>query len=303
MMLTSAYRIRTSSLVGSVQQVAIFDPRTARWLASFTVGAHTVVLRGPSRTFREDGLAVRHATWVRTDPQPFRESRFDPGWLASALEANQRSEPDILALAMQYLAGSPPLHDVDDPRLQIAGDASYGPLTGDTREEGSDFNDYLGVAWAYEGEATDPPEHRQFRCLDCSGYVRMVFGYRRNMPGANGPIALCRTPGRDKAALPRRAHEMASHGPGVLVVGPSTQQVTCFADLLPGDLVFFDADPDDGPQIDHVGIYLGRDADGHRRFVSSRKRADGPTMGDVGGRSILDGEGLYARAFRAARRL
>ena len=87
------------------------------------------------------------------------------------------------------------------------------------------------------------------------------------------------------------------------VVSHSAQQVTDFASLAPADLVFFDADRDDGPKIDHVGIYVGRDARGHRRFISSRKQADGPTMGDIGGRSILDGDGLYARAFRATRRL
>lgn len=70
-----------------------------------------------------------------------------------------------------------------------------------------------------------------------------------------------------------------------------------------GDLVFFDASADDATAIDHVGLYLGADADGHHRFVSSRKTADGPTFGDLGGASILDGSGLYARSFRAARRL
>jgi cell wall-associated NlpC family hydrolase len=49
-----------------------------------------------------------------------------------------------------------------------------------------------------------------------------------------------------------------------------------------GDLVFFDADSKDGSQIDHVGMYLGRDSEDHHRFISSRKRADGPTMGDLG---------------------
>jgi cell wall-associated NlpC family hydrolase len=96
---------------------------------------------------------------------------------------------------------------------------------------------------------------------------------------------------------------MANRAPGVLVVPSSTRQVTDFSVLAVGDLLFFNADPGDGSQIDHVGIYLGRDTKGHHRFVSSRKRADGPTMGDIGGRSIVDGDGLYARAFRAARRL
>ena len=73
--------------------------------------------------------------------------------------------------------------------------------------------------------------------------------------------------------------------------------------LRPGDLVFFDASIDDGTQLDHVGLYLGIDTSGHPRFVSSRKSVDGPTMGDAGGNSTLDGTMLYARTFRAARRL
>ncbi|HEY5805209.1 MAG TPA: NlpC/P60 family protein [Lysobacter sp.] len=303
-MLTSAYRIRTTDLGGKVQQVSMFDPCTARWLASFTSGAHTVILPGPLRTFREGEHVVRHATWVRTYPQPFHEAAFDPGWLALALEANSCGEPDVLALAMQYVSGSAALYADDDPLLQIAGDASYGPRTGDTREEGSDFNDYLGLPWHYDDEATDRPEPRQLRCLDCSGYVRMVFGYRRNL-STDDPanIPLCRSPRGDKAGIPRRAHEIASHAPGVVVAGPSARQLTYFSALAAGDLVFFNADPDDGPQIDHVGIYLGLDGAGHRRFISSRKRANGPTLGDIGGRSILDGDGTYARAFCAARRL
>jgi hypothetical protein len=50
-------------------------------------------------------------------------------------------------------------------------------------------------------------------------------------------------------------------------------------------------------------MYLGRDSREHYRFISSRKRANGPTMGDLGGKSILDGTNLYARTFRAVRRV
>jgi cell wall-associated NlpC family hydrolase len=73
--------------------------------------------------------------------------------------------------------------------------------------------------------------------------------------------------------------------------------------LSPGDLVFFDAATNDGTQIDHVGMYLGTDEGGNYRFVSSRKSINGPTMGDYSGKSILNGSGLYATSFRAARRL
>ncbi len=68
-------------------------------------------------------------------------------------------------------------------------------------------------------------------------------------------------------------------------------------------MVFFKGNPDSSRVIDHVGMYLGTDTAEHRRFISSRQTNDGPTMGDLGGASLLDGTGLYARAFRAARRL
>ena len=61
--------------------------------------------------------------------------------------------------------------------------------------------------------------------------------------------------------------------------------------------------PTTGPRIDHVGMYLGQDGARHHRFISSRKGADGPTLGDYKGKSILDGTGLFAKAFRAVRRL
>jgi hypothetical protein len=80
-------------------------------------------------------------------------------------------------------------------------------------------------------------------------------------------------------------------------------QVTDFGALDIGDLGFFDADAGDGPQLDHAGMYLGVDREGAPRFLSSRKTADGPTLGDAGGTSVLDGTGHYAKAFRAVRRL
>ena len=44
-------------------------------------------------------------------------------------------------------------------------------------------------------------------------------------------------------------------------------------------------------------------ATGHHRFLSSRGKADGPTLGDLGGTSLLDDGGHYSRGFRTARRL
>ena len=116
---------------------------------------------------------------------------------------------------------------------------------------------------------------------------RRSYGYRSGYPLETGDPT--------GHALPRRAVMMAASGPGVPLLRDTAQQVTEFGPLQAADLVFFDADPTDGPQIDHVGIYLGVDSDGRHRFLSSRKTANGPTLGNVGGASLLDGGGLYAR--------
>ena len=271
------------------------------WLATFTKGAYSVSLIGPERTFTENDLSVTHATWIRTYPTVF-EAEVDPAWLEAALDANAKSVLDVLAIAMQYIGDAPALFDGD---LQIAGDADYGPLIGGKRQEGADFNDYLGVSWNYPGEKVDTPEANQFRCLDCSGFVRMVWGYRHHLEGYGYedtlPLSLKTRSAHD--AIPRRAFQILEGAPGVLIAADAGAQMTDFSRLDVGDLVFFDADPEDGAQIDHIGMYLGQDADDRYRFISSRKGANGPTLGDYKGRSVLDGTGLYARSFRAVRRL
>jgi cell wall-associated NlpC family hydrolase len=273
-----------------------------RWLATFTDDAYTVSLKGPSRTFSEATAAheVKSSTWVRVLPGPF-DGQVDKAWLRRAL-ANRK--PDVLQKAMQYIEGAPPI--VDASGLKIAGDANYGPCLDPNqdpcgnRQEGSDFNDYLGVSWTYSSDPDDPdqPEEDQIHSLDCSGYVRMVFGYRSKLPLTLDP---------DGAAIPRRSFEILDSAPGVVTIRNTGTQVTSFAKLTPGDLVFFDADTslEDGARIDHVGIYLGRDTGDNWRFISSRKWANGPTLGDFHGKSILNGseDQLYARSFRAVRRL
>jgi hypothetical protein len=209
-------------------------------------------------------------------PAPFDGSfgSDERDWLRSAVA--DRS-PDVLAVAFEYVRDAPSL---ERDGLRVAGDADYGPRLADGgRAEGSDFNDFLGVPWTY-GTTVDEPEASQQGSLDCSGYVRMVYGYRLGVP-----LSLS----REGSGLPRRARYQAGYG-----VSVSTPQV--------GDLLFFDADKGDGSAIDHVGIYLGLDSTGHPRFISSRKKANGPTMGALGGDSTIDGGGYWASAFRAARR-
>ncbi len=257
-------------------------------VATFTDGSRSVVLAGPVRTFAESTTTatVRTTSWVRLLPAP-ATATVDLGWLASALA--DRS-PDVLAVAAEYVTGAQRVVGADGALL--SSDASYGPLVDGSRQEGSDWNDYLQVPTSYDG-VVDAPEVSQAEALDCSGFVRMVFGRRLGLPMTLVP---------DRVRLPRRATQMHTDGPGVMVAESGTQ-LTDLTRLLPGDLVLFDAASDDGTAVDHVGIYLGRDSGKRPRFVSSRKTVDGPTLGDVGGRSVLDGTGLYAVALRAVRRL
>lgn len=281
--------------LSSPSRVVVRDDTGA--LATFTTGARTVTLRGPARTFKESTTTttVTTTTWVRLSDQPFA-GRVPRAWLEAALAD---TSPDLLAIASQYVTGAPTVRSTEG-RI-IASDAEYGPLgTDGGREEGSDFNDYLGLDWTYPDPldatappVTDPAEANQIGALDCSGYVRMVFGYRSGLPLSIAP---------DGSRLPRRSHQMLASAPGVVTI-PDTGVVPSAKKLAAGDLVFFDASTDDGSAIDHVGIYLGVDNLGAPRFVSSRKTVNGPTLGDVGGRSTLSGAGLYATAWRAARRL
>ena len=281
---------------------------SGKWKATFTSGCYTVTLAGPKRsfseTFRVDGetrrVSVSHSIWVRAAPGPVDET-VDERWLALALDANWAGVPDLLELGMQYVKGAAALLE---GTLQIAGDASYGPLSDGRRQEGSDFNDYLGLRWLYPTDPPDAPERAQHQCLDCSGYVRMIWGYRHHLPGAGYPdsVPLSLRP-RSGSSLPRRSFEIYVGGPGVILVPDTGTQVTNLDAFDIGDLVFFDASDDDRGRLDHVGIYVGRDTQGKHRFMSSRKMPNGPTIADLGHRSILDGNGYYAKAFRAVRRL
>ena len=278
----------TYETLSSPDRTLVKDSK-GRLLATFTSGSRTAVLTGPGRTFAEPSTTsatVRTTSWVRLLPAPFA-GVVDTAWLTAALD--DRS-PDVLAVAVQYVTQAPTVLEADGSLR--SSDASYGPLVDGVRQEGSDWNDYLPQPAVYDG-VTDWPEAAQAGSLDCSGFVRMVFGQRLGHPMVLTP---------DGVRLPRRATQMHTAGPGT-VVASSTTQLKDLSTLLAGDLVLFDASTDDGTAIDHVGIYLGVDSAGRPRFVSSRKTVDGPTLGDVGGRSTLTGTGLYATSLRAVRRL
>jgi hypothetical protein len=233
---------------------------------------------------------VQHDHWVRALPQAFTGA-VDVEWLYSALND---STSDALGIAMEYLRHAPSIIRFG---TQISGDANYGPLNSSGgRNEGADFNDYLGIPWTYT--SADLPEAAELLSLDCSGYVRMVYGYRLGLPLRLNLL--------DGSSIPRVSGNITNYGMGTLLVANTGAQVTDFSNILPGDIVAFDADtsnPDENEgQIDHVGIYLGLDTDGKHRFVSSRKSPNGPSMSDLGGTSVLNGTGLYSTSFRAIRR-
>ncbi|MEO7665185.1 MAG: NlpC/P60 family protein [Candidatus Limnocylindrales bacterium] len=271
----------------------IVTSATGTWLATFTDGARSVALSGPSRTFAEPSTTaatVTTTTWLRLLPTPFGGT-VSESWLTAALAD---TSIDVLGAAMQYVAGSP--DRLNATGLRIAGDANYGPLRADgSRAAGSDFNDYLGLRWTYADGTQDQAESNELGSLDCSGFVRMTFGYRSGIP-----MSLKADSG---GSLPRHSWDIATSAPGVALIPNLGTTPASRSGLQPGDLVFFDATSTDGHAIDHVGIFLGLDSQGHDRFLSSRKTANGPTLGDLGGRSTLDGTGLYATSFRSARRI
>jgi hypothetical protein len=263
--------------------------------AVLTDGARSATLFGPSRSFNEATAANAVTTFasVRVMPAAFT-GQLDEAvgfWVDDALHDES---PDLLDMAMQYVAGAPA---VNDKEQQIAGDADYGPLTDlGERLEGSDFNDYLGVPWTYADGFVDRPKPESLHSLDCSGYMRILWGFRAGLPLVRGPA------GAD-GALARRAAQMDAASFGVVIIANGADVTAGLAALQAGDLLFFDADASDGTAIDHVGMYLGPDQGGHLRFISSRKGANGPTLGDLHGASVIDGGSLYARSFRSARRL
>jgi cell wall-associated NlpC family hydrolase len=270
-------------------------------VASFTDDARTVLLAGPTRVFTEPThttAGVTTTAWIRLAPQEWKagsegESWVRP-WLAKELTD---TAPDVLAVATEYLQGA--AEKMDDQGIRYAGDASFGPISDtdpDGRAENSDFYDYLGISWNFPDTGMVRPDPTRYGNVDCSGYIRLVYGYRLGYPlrnvNSHGP------------GLPRRAFAMSQFGPGVEVIPNLGVAPTRYDQLQPGDLVFFNSDPDTGQfRTDHSGIFLGIDAAGHHRFISSRSRADGPTFGDTGGAGVLDDGGYWSQRFRNARRL
>lgn len=286
-------------------------------VAWFTAGAYTVRMVGPTRTFTWGNPALvtlKSTAWVRTLASPFRadmpaQARSD--WLNAARAVNcaaPTGTKDVLAIAFEYVEGTP-LH------------AGYA--------YGADFHDYLGVAWDPPDAGVRSPDPTLLGELDCSGYVRLVWGARSNFTykGASSsvPLSLDAFAGM----LPRRSSQQYVSGPGKVIVPfrlvppggaatnggtPTSAEVSA---LAAGDLVFFDTSCDYGVSnpscsadpsvaIGHVGMFLGKDTASNLRFLSGRASSDGPTIGNVSAWSIVNAataSSWFAKRFRAARRL
>lgn len=245
--------------------------------------------------------AVTHSSWVRVLPEPF-DGTWTPeleetvrGWCGS-------TAPDVLAYAAMFLAGASPVVAGAGPAegRQVMGEAGYGYLDPrGYRYEGADFHEYMHSGWTFPDGTYTGPSDRQAGNLDCSGYTRMVYGHHMGVPLAAGQDT-------SGTRLPRKSRDMAEHAPGVRVARTDGAGPPAAEQLQPGDLVLFNADSGDDTETataDHVGIYLGEDGAGGRRFLSSRKTANGPTMSDLGGASLLDGTGTYARTLHTVHRV
>ncbi|MFE1292704.1 NlpC/P60 family protein [Streptomyces sp. NPDC058751] len=273
-------------------------------LATFTDGARTATLRGPSRTFTEPANTQSRVVtqdWVRLMPEAWRQGAEKEKWFKDWFKEFYGSETDdVFAMAFQYVEGAPVKKD--DEGVPYAGDAVFGPFKEDgvDRLEQNDFYDYLGINYTFRDGTSMVARKERYRALDCSGYMRMVLGYR-----ARYPLMATNLSGD---GLPRSADGMARSKVGVDVLklsGPAPwyTRPKNIDVVQPGDLLFFKMDHRTGNHLDHVALYLGVDTDGHRVFISSRKEVNGPTMGDKGGASRIDGNGFYAGLLRSAKRL
>ena len=209
-------------------------------LAVLTDGASTVWLSGPERTFEEPtatDAVVSTTAWIRLLPKPWRAGAADEKWFTAWLESARADRtPDLFATAFQYVHGAQRVED--DQGLRVSGDASFGPRgrNGEGRLEANDFYDYLGINWTFSDRGRQYAEKRRYGSLDCSGFVRMVVGYRLGYPLRGGSGS---GPG-----LPRRAFAIEANGPGVSVVPDRRSTATAYGELDPGDLVFFQTEGD-----------------------------------------------------------
>ncbi|WP_086559402.1 hypothetical protein [Streptomyces africanus] len=295
------------------------DPEPGTWLHSVTetanpsgrVGLRALASTGSTglpRLVQVDDLqvisgswetvpSVTHSTWVRVLAQPFNGT-WTPALADQIRTWATDTRPDVLAYAMMYVTGAPAVTSPALAGAQVAGQCSYGPLdSSGIPIEGADFHDYMARDWVFANGETQTAGVGEAGCLDCSGFVRMIYGFHMGIP-------MVRNLNIDGTVLPRQTKDIGPSGPGI-IVAQATGAAPPLTNIQIGDVPHFDATSGGGEtegQLDHNGIYLGTDSLGQPRFINSRKTPQGPTFGDLGGASRLDGAGTYATSLRLIRR-
>lgn len=293
-LLDARYRSRTSGA-----RTRLYCRTSGRRVAVLTEGARTVLLDGPARVYTEPSTTrarVSSTVRVQLGPGAWRPEAHlqDPDWTAwlAATLPRQGQGGDILSTTVQYLTGAPRL--VDRHGVAYAADAGFG-LDDD---DGADFYDCLQIPWTFPDVGLRRPARRWAWRLDCSGYLRMVFGYRHGMTMYAGNDI------PQPAGLLRSAWAIATRSPAVLVAAGRSEHTAPrqLGGVQPGDCVFFALHDQEPERITHSGIVLGRDNRGRMRFVSSRGTPAGPTFGDRNGAGVID-DGFFGARLRRAIRL
>lgn len=245
---------------------------------------------------------------------------FSPVAVREARRANCLGHQDILDLAFQYVATAPVVwNDATPERRRIAGPSPH-LLT-------CDFHDYVCIdcpAGECNASTTRPPDllcQTSGACpdyptqspgmLDCSGYMRMIWGYRNNFTAQSYYANIELTGGLIDDKLTRTSEDQyngPTAGTKIIDFRPGCPTPDDLGKLRVGDLVFFDINGNGGSSytaIDHDGMYVGRDAQGDYRFISSRTSTGVSMRGDT--ESILNCSGSVSSSwpgwFRGARRL
>lgn len=128
---------------------------------------------------------------------------------------------------------------------------------------GSEEDDLFAYAFQYaegapvkeDGEGTPyaiQPEQKRYRSIDCSGFIRTVFGYRGRFPLIADE--------KSGDGLPRTANGMARSKAGTDIIklaagSPPYERPKSISVLQPGDLVFFKLDARTKERLDGNGYY------------------------------------------------